>query len=129
MVTPTMPWSFSTGRLMTASQVRVRVFESRLPALPKMASSVPYPASSLPMQRIGPCAPRSVAGLLQVGGQAVPDDHLRGGMPACWRRSQTASTRRMLVDPPRPERQFTFKPTTSSGRAMAFQASSGESRL
>ena len=34
MVTPTMPWSLSTGRLITASQVRVSVLASRLPTLP-----------------------------------------------------------------------------------------------
>ena len=52
-----------------------------------------------------------------------------GGIPACWSRSHTASTRAMLVEPPLPERQFTFKPTVSPGRTMDFQASSGESRL
>jgi len=52
---------------------------------------------------------------------------LARGMPACWRRSQTASTRTVLVELPRPERQLTFRPTTSVGRAMRFQAAMGES--
>ena len=50
-VTPAMPWSLSTGRLMTASQTCVSVRHTRLPALPKVARSSSKPNTSLPKHR------------------------------------------------------------------------------
>jgi hypothetical protein len=54
---------------------------------------------------------------------------LSGFTPACWSRSQIASTMATLVAPPLPARQFTFSPTVCPGCTTLRQASTALSQL